>query len=128
MPLPEPDIILDFRSAWPISEQIKEHLRLLILSGRLPPGEQLWSIRQMAVSLTINPNTVAKVYRELEQEGFLTSRQGKGCFVSEDTGQFIEQEREIRIRNLGAGYLREGRALGFSVNDLIRLLKELDNE
>ncbi|MBN2432578.1 MAG: GntR family transcriptional regulator [Acidobacteria bacterium] len=128
MSLPDLDITLDFRSAWPISEQIKEQLRLLILSGRLPAGEQLWSIRQLAVSLTINPNTVAKVYRELEQEGFLTSRQGKGCFVIDNTGPIIAQERDIRVRNLGTGFLREGRALGFSVNDLIRLLKELDDE
>jgi GntR family transcriptional regulator len=121
-------ISIDFRSALPISEQIKEQLRRLILSEQLPAGHQLWSIRQLAVALTINPNTVAKVYRELEQEGFLTSRQGKGCYVAENTQEMIRKEREIHIRNLVNRFHREGQALGYSVVELILLLKELKDE
>lgn len=66
----------------PVYEQIVEGLRYAIAAGTFAPGEQLPSVRQLAVELLVNPNTVAKAYRELEREGLTRTRKGLGIFVS----------------------------------------------
>jgi GntR family transcriptional regulator len=73
---------IDPSSAVPISEQIAERVRLSIASGRLVPGDRLESVRGLARELLVNPNTVAKVYRDLEREGVLDTRPGSGVFVA----------------------------------------------
>jgi GntR family transcriptional regulator len=78
------DIKIDLKSFVPIFEQIKQQVTLLILRGRYKQGDALPSIRDLAAGLIVNPNTVARAYRELEQTGVITTRRGKGCFVSED--------------------------------------------
>jgi GntR family transcriptional regulator len=121
---------LDFRSPLPLFEQIKDQLRLLALAGAIQPGEQLPSIRQLAVQLTVNPNTVAKVYRELEQEGFLENRQGCGCFLaaSEKPDQARDDERRAAMKAELRAILVRAKTLGFSVADLNRMMKEIDHE
>ncbi|MDR0446836.1 MAG: GntR family transcriptional regulator [Oscillospiraceae bacterium] len=74
---------LDLRSRKPIYEQVADNLRDLILTGVLPPGSRLPSVRELAESLTINPNTAQKAYRELESRGYVYSSSGLGTFVSE---------------------------------------------
>ncbi len=76
-------INLDFRDSRPVYEQICEKLKGLIVSGVIKSGDKIMSVRDMASSLTINPNTILKAYKELEQEGYIYSVQGKGYFVSE---------------------------------------------
>ena len=76
-------IRIDTSSFTPFYEQVKAQLRTRIRSGSLRPGDALPSIRELASSLLLNPNTVARAYRELEQEGWISTRKGKGCFVSE---------------------------------------------
>jgi len=78
------DIKIDLKSFVPIFEQIKQQVTLLILRGRYKPEDALPSIRDLAAGLIVNPNTVARAYRELEQTGVITTRRGKGCFVSEE--------------------------------------------
>ena len=73
---------IDTASSVPVYEQIVDRLRYAIAAGRYAPGEQLPSVRQLAVDLLVNPNTVAKAYRELEREGLTFSRRGLGVFVS----------------------------------------------
>lgn len=121
---------LDFRSPLPLFEQIKDQLRLLALAGTIQPGDQLPSIRQLAVQLTVNPNTVAKVYRELEQEGFLENRQGRGCFLAagEKLDQAREAERRAAIRAELRAVMERGETLGYSVSELIRMMREIDHE
>jgi GntR family transcriptional regulator len=121
---------LDFRSPLPLFEQLKGQIRLLALSGVLQPGDQLPSIRQLAVQLTVNPNTVAKVYRELEQEGLLETRQGRGCFLaaSGKPAEALDGERREAVRAELRAILAKGKALGFSTADLVRLMKEVDHE
>jgi GntR family transcriptional regulator len=121
---------LDFRSPLPLFEQVKDQLRLLALAGVIQPGEQLPSIRQLAVQLTVNPNTVAKVYRELEQEGFLENRQGRGCFLaaSEKPDQARDDERRAAMKAELRAILVRAKTLGFSVADLNRMMKEIDHE
>ncbi len=77
-------IRIDSASFTPYYEQIKRQFKGQIDSGVLARGEPLPSIRDLALSLLLNPNTVARAYRELEVEGFITTRKGKGCFVSEN--------------------------------------------
>ena len=74
-------IHLDHRDSRPISEQIADALRRQIDAGILQPGEKLPSVRELATQLAINPNTIARAYRELEAEGWIATVPGKGCFV-----------------------------------------------
>lgn len=73
---------LDYRDHSPLYEQIKEKIKALIISGVLKPNERVPSVREMAQSLTINPNTIHKAYKELELEGYIYSIRAKGSFVT----------------------------------------------
>lgn len=75
---------IDFNSAVPLYDQLKAGLKGLVAKGVLRPGDQAPSIRSLAVSLKINPNTVARAFRELAQEGFFDSRRGGGNYISEN--------------------------------------------
>ena len=75
-------ISLDYKNAKPLHEQIRFGIRELIISGSLKKDEQLPSVRDLSVSLTVNPNTVARAYKDLEAEGLIYSIQGRGSFVS----------------------------------------------
>lgn len=76
---------IDVKSRMPIYEQITENVKRLIIQGVLLPEEKLPSVRSLAQELTINPNTIQKAYRELEREGYVISRPGKGSFVNDMT-------------------------------------------
>ena len=75
---------VNYKDPRPIYEQIKSGLRKMMTEGELPCGAKLPSVRDLAVTLAINPNTIQRAYRELEAEGVIVSVQGKGCFVSDD--------------------------------------------
>lgn len=77
---------LDFRDARPIYEQVKDGLRRLMVSGVIQEGEKLPSVRAMASSLAINPNTIQRAYESLESEGYVYSVPGKGSFAAPHTG------------------------------------------
>lgn len=119
---------LDFRSPLPLHEQIRRELRFLIFSGTLSEGDQLPPIRQLAVSLNVNPNTVARVYREMEQEGILSTHPGRGSFVSGVPGDIRQDERDEQIRQESRHLLERARELGYDGRDLVRLLKEIIKE
>lgn len=76
-------INLDFRDSRPVYEQICEKIKELIVGGVIKSGDRIMSVRDMAASLTINPNTIVKAYKLLEQEGYIYSAYGKGYFVAE---------------------------------------------
>ena len=76
-------IQLNYRDAKPIYEQIKDGLRRLVVSGAVKKDEKLPSVRELATSLSINPNTIQKAYRELEQEGYIYTIAGKGSYAAE---------------------------------------------
>lgn len=75
-------LALNARDSSPIYEQIKAQLRRMILSGALTKGEKLPSVRELAMELAINPNTIQRAYRELEAEGYITTVANKGSFVA----------------------------------------------
>ena len=74
-------ININYRDPRPIYEQVKDNFRQLIISGALPPDEKMPSVRELAASLTINPNTIQRAYRELETEGYICSVAGRGSYV-----------------------------------------------
>ena len=76
-------ISLNYKDARALHEQIESGLKELMVCGALSVGEQLPSVRELAVSLTVNPNTVQRAYKQLESEGFIYSIKGKGNFVSD---------------------------------------------
>lgn len=78
-------INLDYKDARAIHQQIEDGIKQLIISGIMLPDEQLPSVRELAVSLTVNPNTVQRAYKQLENDGFIYSVKGKGNFVSKVT-------------------------------------------
>ena len=84
---------LDYRDARPIYVQIMDGLRQQITARVLMPGEKLPSVRELAVELSINPNTIQRSYRELEMEGWIATVPGKGCFVCGD-GEIREREKK----------------------------------
>jgi len=91
-------IQVDTASFTPFYEQVKQQVRSQIGTGSLRPGDPLPSIRELASSLLLNPNTVARAYRELEKEGLITTRKGKGCFVAAGASKLA---REGRLDDLG---------------------------
>lgn len=97
------NIVLSNSSALPIYEQIKEQVKAQILSGELQENEMLPSLRQLARDLKISVLTTTRAYNELEQEGFIASRQGKGFFVMSSSSALI---REQLLREVEAGLLQ----------------------
>ena len=86
---------LDYRDARPIYLQIVEGYRAQILSGVLQPGEKLPSVRELAMELSINPNTIQRAYRQLEALGWIATVPGKGCFVCGLPEYAIEEQKEL---------------------------------
>ena len=86
-------VLLHYRDARPIYTQIADSFREQIASGVLNSGDRLPSVRELAASLTINPNTIQRSYRQLEAEGWIVTVPGKGCFVS---GAAEAQEQEVK--------------------------------
>ncbi len=88
-------IQINYRDSRPIYEQIKDGFRKLILTGVLLPDERMPSVRELATNLAINPNTIQRAYRELEQEGYICSVPGKGSFVSDTSDAAAMRRREL---------------------------------
>ena len=83
---------IDYRDRTPIYEQIKEKMKELVIKGVLKPDERIPSVRELAQSLTINPNTIQKAYKDLEDKGYIYSVRGKGSFVSA-AGQWLDDKK-----------------------------------
>lgn len=82
---------LDYKSKMPIYEQIKEGIKNLIMSGAIRENEKIPSVREVAVNMAINPNTVQKAYKELENEGFIYSQRAKGYYAAGTNNNFEEK-------------------------------------
>lgn len=91
---------LDFRNHQPLHEQIKEKMKRLIISGVLKPEEQIPSVRELAQSLTVNPNTIQKAYKNLETEGYIYSVRAKGNFVAPQRQSDFHPRREALLDEL----------------------------
>ncbi len=110
----------------PIYLQIVSQVRYLIAAGRLQPGEELPPIRVLAEQLTVNPNTVARAYLELEHAGIVTKRHGSGTYVSETRNSLPQREKtKILARRVDA-LLTEARQLEIELSDVIKMIRERD--
>lgn len=116
---------LDPDSGVPAYRQVIDQVLSGIASGALGPGDQLPTVRQMAVDLTINPNTVVRAYRELEIRGVLETQQGTGTFISQAKPKPDEVERERQLNQLAADAAARTGQAGFTVGELIARLKEM---
>ena len=116
---------LDLHSGVPVYRQIIDQVRGGMASGSLVVGDQLPTVRQLAVDLTINPNTVVRAYRELELGGLLETHQGSGTFISSQKLRGGEAERERQLAQIVGDCVARAGAAGFTVEDLIEQLKGL---
>ena len=119
-------ISINYRDPRPIYEQVKESLRRLIVTGVLPPREKLPSVRELAASLAINPNTIQRAYRELEAEGYISSMPGKGSFVCDSAGESLRRREEL-LRQLSET-AAELRWLGMNTDDICNHLRGGKND
>jgi GntR family transcriptional regulator len=119
-------VTIDPRDKTPIYAQLERALRAAIATGRLGAGDQLPTVRQLAVELRINANTVARVYAELERAGVIETRRGAGSFVNSTPDKARPpRERERRLRALVTRLLADADAAGFTIDDVITALNAL---
>jgi GntR family transcriptional regulator len=122
---------LDAHSGVPVYRQLIDQVQGAISSGALSPGDQLPTVRQVAVDLAINPNTVLRAYREMEIRGTLDTQQGTGTFIADlqqEHSQHSKAERERQLTQLVDEFASRAGASGFSVKQLIKALRELTPE
>ena len=119
---------LDLHSGVPVYRQIIDQVTGGMASGALAPGDQLPTVRQMAVDLAINPNTVVRAYRELEIRGVLETQQGTGTFISEKKVKRDDVERQRQLNQLVSEFVGRAGAGGFTVKQLIEQLRDLQDQ
>ena len=120
---------LDPKSGVPIYQQIQDQVRYGVAAGRLRPGEQLPTVRALAVDLAVNPNTVIKAYSELERQGVLTTEQGSGTFVASPPAVALAlEDRQAKLRALCAEFLGQVAQYGFGPDDVLRAVRKLTGE
>jgi len=107
----------------PIYEQIKKGVKSEISLGVLKPNEALPSIRDLAAELVVNPNTVARAYRELEFEGFITTRKGKASFVAENSSSLIQGEKTRLLEDAFDRAIVEARKFGLDAAEIRRIVE-----
>ena len=115
---------VSYRDPRPLYEQVRDAYREQILAGALPPGTQMPSVRELSARLAINPNTIQRAYRELEQEGWIGSVRGKGSFVADPTDAGKARREEL-LQELDR-VARELRTLGCTTDDLAKRIQEGD--
>ncbi len=111
----------------PVYEQVKQGVKLAVISGYLEQGDQVMSIRELAARLKIHPNTIAKVYYQLEVEGFIFSKPGTGYFVKVDHRK-IQKEKQELFKKVTRDYVSKAMDLGYSLADMIAELQSMDSE
>ena len=118
-------VTLDPRDPTPIYAQLERGLRAAIATSRLRPGDQLPTVRELAVDLRINANTVARVYSELERAGVIETRRGVGSFISATPARaHPPREHDRRLRAFVTRVLADADSVGFTANDVIAALGE----
>jgi GntR family transcriptional regulator len=119
---------LDLHSGVPVYRQIIDHVLGGISTGSLKPGDQLPTVRQLAVDLAINPNTVVRAYRELEIRDVLATQQGTGTFITDKKPAKNHLEHERRVAQLAGELLARAGAEGITLAELLDYFNELQKE
>lgn len=116
-------ITIDYQSRTPIYEQIVLEIERYVVLGIYKPKQQIESIRELATSLGINPNTVKKAYDELERRGTISTISTKGTFISDDTNELIKNKIDEKFEHIFLE-IKELQKLGVSNEDIIKLIEE----
>ncbi|MFT4142913.1 MAG: GntR family transcriptional regulator [Mobilitalea sp.] len=119
-------IVLSYQSGVPIYEQIKEQLKYSIISGELPQGELLPSIRQLARDLKVSVITTTRAYGDLELEGYVSTVPGKGCYVQKINSDVIREQYLEETESALLTAIKKANMAGLLMTDLHKLLDELE--
>ncbi|QNI36400.1 GntR family transcriptional regulator [Edaphobacter albus] len=119
---------LDSRSGVPVYRQLIDQVQAAIAIGALRIGQQLPTVRRVAVDLAINPNTVARAYREMELLGVLDTQQGTGTFVAERQVQYSKDERKRQLTQMVTEFVARAGAAGIKVDELLEALRQVSSE
>src|SRR5688572_27515251 len=115
---------IDSASRQPIYRQLAQQIREAVARGRLAPEERLPSVRDLSRTLVVNPNTVARVYTELERDGVLNTRPGLGVFVAQPKSDLTRKVRKDRLTALADQLLTEAVHLGFAADEVLALVTD----
>jgi GntR family transcriptional regulator len=121
------EITLDLKSGVPFYRQIIDQVRAAVATGRIGPGERLPTVRQLAVDLSVNPNTVARAYTELELTGMVETQMGSGTFVGQRRVEVAEGERQRQLDQVCQELLARASSLGFTLDDVLDNLSQRRN-
>jgi GntR family transcriptional regulator len=119
---------LDDRSGVPVYRQIIDQVMGGIAAGTLAAGHQLPTVRQVAVDLSINPNTVMRAYRELEIRGVLDTQQGTGTFISQQKVKRDDVERQRQLNQLVTEFISRAGSAGFTLDELLEQIHERQDD
>ena len=122
------EISIDSKSGVPLYRQIIESVKFAIARGDLGPGDRLPTVRQLAVDLEVNPNTVIRAYREMEIEGALDTQQGSGTFVTDARPQIDALERARMLDQILTELLARASGYGFTLDEVLAGLRQLKEE
>ena len=120
--------ILESKSGIPIYRQIIEQVKYGISRGKLQPGDRLPTVRQLAVDLSVNPNTIIRAYREMEIEDVLETHQGSGTFVGSRKPEIDELERQRMLEQILTDLLARATSYGFSLEEVLEALRQRKEE
>lgn len=113
---------IDFNASYPIYEQVIDEIKKEIVRGELNPGDKLPSQRKLAQKIEVNPNTVQRAYRELEQRGFVETKRGRGTFIKDDDQVMIEIKKEM-AETAVLNFIDEMVSLGFDKENILKRVK-----
>lgn len=118
-------ITINLESGVPIYMQLVDRIKQMVVSGQLQPGQQLPTIRQLATDLRINYNTVGRAYLILDQEGVISTQQGRGTYVASRLGEGqVQKLRMGKLRSMFGQVIREAHALGYSREEIEQIVEE----
>lgn len=118
--------LLDYSSGVPVYRQIIDQIIFGIASGQLKLGEQLPTVRALAVELKVNLNTVSKAYKELEIKNILEAQQGTGTFINKTENVVSEKEREDKLKEICMQFSSVAFSYGFNLDEVMRELKDIE--
>lgn len=122
------EIAIDQKSGVPLYRQIIESVKFAIARGGLAPGDRLPTVRQLAVDLEVNPNTVIRAYREMEIQGVLDTQQGSGTFVTGQRPEVDAMERQRMLDQILTELLARASDYGFTLEEVLDGLRHLKEE
>ena len=117
------NFMVNARAAMPVYEQVKQEIKLLIVSGHLAPEDKLPPIRELAARLKVNANTIVKVYYQLDVEGYIYSQPGTGYFVRPDRPEKGDEKQGL-FEQITTDYISKALKLGYSLEEMAENLKK----